>query len=82
MKQAVSLDFSGSIHISFTHICTIRDSSSDIVSKSLAGDLSGPGVFLGSKEYTVCLYQTLPCKGGKIEHTKLPATLKLLDYFL
>ena len=44
--RAVSVVFSGRVNISFTHACTIKNSSSDIVFNSSLGHLSGPGACL------------------------------------
>jgi len=41
--RAVLMVFSGRVNISFTHACTIKNSSSDIVFNSSLGHLSGPG---------------------------------------
>ena len=38
--RAVSMVFSGRVNISFTHACTIKNSSSDIVFNSSLGHLS------------------------------------------
>jgi len=48
--RAVSMVFSGSGNISFTHACTIRNSSSDIVFNSSLGHLSGPGALPGFRQ--------------------------------
>ena len=48
--RAVSMVFWGRVNISFTHACTIKNSSSDIVFKSSLGHLSGPGALPGLRQ--------------------------------
>jgi len=48
--RAVSMVFSGRVNISFTHACTIKNSSSDIVFNSSLGHLSGPGALPGFRQ--------------------------------
>jgi len=46
----VSMVFSGRVNTSFTHACTIKNSSSDIVFNSSLGHLSGPGTLPGFRQ--------------------------------
>ena len=48
--RAVLMVFSGRVNISFTHTCTIKNSSSDIVFNSSLGHLSGPCALPGFRQ--------------------------------
>ena len=48
----VSMVFLGRVNISFTHTCTIKISSSDIVFQGSLGHLSGPGALPGFRQHS------------------------------
>ena len=50
--QAVSMVFSDSISISFTHAFMIKNFSSDVVFESSLGHLSVPGALPGFRQYS------------------------------
>jgi len=50
--RAVSIVFSGRVNIPFTHACTIKNFSTDIVFKSSLGHLSRPGDLPGFNQYS------------------------------
>jgi len=51
--RAVSMVSSDSVNISFTHACTIKNSSSDIVFNSSVGHLSGPRALPSFSQYLI-----------------------------
>ena len=53
--RAVPIACCGRVNISFTHACTIKNSSSDIVFKSSLGHLSRPGALPGFRQYPAYL---------------------------
>jgi len=67
--RAVSMVFSGRVNISFTHACTIKNSSSDFVFNSSLGHMSGPGALPGFRQcstyfvmfWLVSAPRNLPC---------------------
>ena len=77
--RAVSIVFSGSVNISFTHACTIKHFSFDIVFKSSSGHLSGPGALPGFRQYStycaiyglVSAVRNLPCVALAVLHASI-----------